>query len=134
MSTGANRARQLRKNTTWAEKVLWRHLRARRTENCKFRRQYPEGPYILDFFCSELSLAIEMDGSEHGLPERAQRDRTRDEYLNNRGIRVIRFWNFQIRENLDGILQRVRMEIDKRRAELNNPHPNPLPGGEGADA
>ena len=93
--------------------LLWRHLHNRKMGGCKFRRQQPVGPYVLDFFCPEKRLGIELDGREHGDPERIQRDRVRDEYLVAQGIRTVRFWNFQLRENLEGVLERIRMELGK---------------------
>lgn len=130
MQLKTQKARGLRKKSTWAEKALWRSLRNRRFLGCKFRRQHPFGPYFLDFYCSELSVAIELDGSEHGFPERKERDHRRDEYLTRNGIRMIRVWNCHLRENTEGVMERIRREIEKIKEK--NPHPNPLPLGEGA--
>ena len=113
MSTG--RARALRKESTWAEKRLWRLLRSRRLAGYKFRRQHSEGQYYLDFYCLEAKVAVELDGSGHGYPGRQQFDRERDALLTARGIRVKRVWNHQLaraesRENLVENLWRLLQE------------------------
>ena len=74
-------ARQLRKNSTDAEKRLWRLLRDRRFSEFKFRRQYPCGIYFLDFFCTKAKLAVELDGGGHGFPDQRARDQTRNRFL-----------------------------------------------------
>jgi type I restriction enzyme M protein len=107
------RARTLRRQITWAEKKLWACLRNRKLLGLKFRRQQPLGPYILDFFCAEKRLSIEIDGGEHDLPERRERDANRTRYLSSQGIRTIRFWNSQIRENLEAVLARIRTELER---------------------
>src|SRR5437899_7463845 len=71
------RARTLRKKATWAEKLLWSRLRNRQIAGCKFRRQHPVGPYNLDFYCAEARLAVELDGREHGHPDRKTADKER---------------------------------------------------------
>ena len=108
----------------WAEKLLWHHLRNRNMAGCKFRRQYPIGPYVLDFFCYERNLAIEMDGRQHGNPRAQAHDVKRDAYLKMHGIRMKRIWNFQLRENLDGVLAGIRMTLEEL---MESPHPDPLP-------
>ena len=90
-------ARTLRKHDTWAEQLLWRWLRDRRFSQFKFRRQHPYGPYVLDFFCLEARLNIELDGGQHGHPEQAGKDQERDAWLEARGIKVLRFWNSRLR-------------------------------------
>src|SRR6266513_4263664 len=96
-----DRARLLRKKTTDAERILWRHLRNRNFAGYKFRRQHPFDPYILDFYCPAARLAIELDGGGHSYRTNQIRDRTRSEFLARRGITVLRFWNHQVREELD---------------------------------
>jgi very-short-patch-repair endonuclease len=106
------RARKLRKQSTDAEKALWRLLRNRQLVGCKFRRQVPLGNYIVDFLCYEESLVIEIDGGHHQLQARADAERTA--WLQSRGFRVIRFWNNQVLAEpddvLDAILGELRME------------------------
>jgi very-short-patch-repair endonuclease len=118
------RARELRRDATWAERRLWRLLRSRRLAGYKFRRQEPRGPYILDFYSAEARVAVELDGFGHGHPDRQESDRIRDQYLQAHGILVKRFWNHQfvdcagrqaVAENLWQILQ------------ARAPHPENLP-------
>ena len=119
-----SQARYLRKNATDCERILWRHLRNQNFAGYKFRRQHPIDPYILDFFCPALKLAIELDGSGHGYPLREQRDRTREAFLARQGIAVVRFWNHQIRGELDSVLQAIWFAIGGR---LSNPSPQSSP-------
>jgi very-short-patch-repair endonuclease len=105
------KAQQFRSEARWAEKLLWHHLRNSQMAGYKFRRQQPFDRYVLDFFCPEKRLGIEVDGREHGDPESIQHDRIRDNYLREQGVRILRFWNFQLRNNLEGVLQRIRMEL-----------------------
>ena len=100
-------ARQLRKKCTDAEKRLWRLLRDRRFNEFKFRRQYPCGIYYLDFYCTLAKLAVELDGGGHGFPDQRVRDEKRNQFLAQQGIKVLRFWNHQMR----GELEAVRFEI-----------------------
>ena len=97
-------ARQFRHNQTNEEKELWRALRGRRFAGFKFRRQHTVGGRILDFYCADAKLAVELDGVQHGLPESIQRDETREQFLTEQGIETIRFWNHQWRENREGCL------------------------------
>jgi very-short-patch-repair endonuclease len=114
------RARALRKKETWAEKLMWRWLRDRRFASYKFRRQHPEGIYHLDFFCEEASLAIELDGSGHGHPNRQKHDAEREKFLTSQGIKVLRFWNSHLRRNEQSIRNAIFRELQKRA-----PHPLP---------
>lgn len=90
-------ARKLRRDDTWAERLLWRWLRDRRFSAYKFRRQQPMGSHTLDFFCAEARLNIELDGSQHGHPAQAQADAERDRWLAGHGIKVLRYWNGRLR-------------------------------------
>src|SRR6266478_3506901 len=90
-------ARMLRKRDTWAEKLVWNWLRDRKFSEYKFRRQHPFGPHILDFFCLEAWLNIELDGSGHGFPVQRQAESERDQWLEACGIKVLRFWNSRLR-------------------------------------
>ena len=103
-------ARQLRKNSTDAEKRVWRLLRDRRFSEFKFRRQYARGIYFLDFYCIVAKLAIELDGGGHGFPDQRARDEQRNQFLAQQGIQVLCFWNHQLRGELDA----VRFEIWRR--------------------
>jgi very-short-patch-repair endonuclease len=114
------RARTLRKKETWAEKLMWRWLRDRRFGGYKFRRQHPKGIYHLDFFCEEASLAIELDGSGHGHPDRQSHDAEREKFLTSQGIKVLRFWNSHLRRNAQSIRDTIFEELQGRA-----PHPLP---------
>jgi very-short-patch-repair endonuclease len=114
------RARQLRKDDTWAEKLMWRWLRDRRFSGYKFCRQQPEGEYILDFYCEEASLSIELDGGQHGFPEQRKHDEEREKYLRSQGIKTLRFWNSHLRRNAQGIRDTIFRELQERA-----PHPLP---------
>jgi very-short-patch-repair endonuclease/DNA modification methylase len=100
-------ARQLRREQTDAERLLWSLLRDRRFMGCKFRRQHPIEPYVVDFYCHEARLAIELDGGEHNEPAARARDEERTRFLEARGIRVLRFWNNEVFNNLEGVLQTI---------------------------
>lgn len=86
-------ARLLRQKQTKAEKKLWKLLRNRKFEGLKFRRQHPLRSYIVDFFCEEYGIVVELDGSYHNSPEQKEKDRLRDLLLSNLGYKVIRFEN-----------------------------------------
>ena len=86
------RARQLRRPLTPAEQVLWQHLRNRNFGG-KFRRQRPIGPFIVDFYCNEARLVVELDGEPHNHAAQAEHDELRREWPQDRGYRVLRFWN-----------------------------------------
>ena len=101
------RGRRLRAGSTKEEQKLWRHLRAKRFGGFKFRRQHHIGHYFADFCCIERRLIIEIDGSQHAEQEKEQRDTARTAYLNQHGYRVIRFWNGQIKTEMDDVLEAI---------------------------
>jgi very-short-patch-repair endonuclease len=113
-------ARTLRKNDTWAEKLVWGWLRDRRFSAYKFRRQHAYGPYILDFYCIEAELNIELDGSQHGFPRHQSKDKERDDWLAARGVKVLRFWNTNLRKDKDSIRDTIWHVLQERA-----PHPLP---------
>lgn len=104
-----NNARRLRSNMTDAERRLWRHLRLEQMQGCKFRRQTPIGAYIVDFVSFDAMLVIEVDGGQHADNREADEQRTR--YLNQLGYRVIRFWNNQVLQETDAVLETIRREL-----------------------
>ena len=108
-TTKLNRCR-LRKNATDAEQKLWSILRSRRMAGLKFFRQYSVGPYILDFYCPERRLAIEVDGGQHADVYGQHHDAHRDSYLRELSIRVIRFWNNDVLQNIEGVGERIKEE------------------------
>ena len=105
-------ARNLRKNSIIQERRLWNLLKNRQFHNLKFKRQQLIGDYIVDFICKEVKIIIEIDGGQHNEPENIEYDKTRTEYLNNLGYKVIRFWNNEIYENIEGVVLRLREEIN----------------------
>ncbi len=113
--THRRRARVLRKGLTDAERVLWTRLRRRRLGGFRFRRQHPVGPYIVDFACPQLRLAIEVDGSQHDA-DRAKDERRTEELLKS-GYRVLRFWNSEVLDEVDGVsgaILRTAARLEKR--------------------
>ena len=99
------KARALRKDMPKSEVILWSQLRREQLGGYKFRRQVPVGPYIADFACVELRLAVEVDGATHGTPEELAHDRRRTSYLESEGWYVWGVWNTEVYENLDGVLE-----------------------------
>ena len=95
----------LRKRPTDAEQLLWRHLRLKQMEGFKFRRQQPIDNYIVDFVCFEKRLVIEVDGGQHATQEK---DALRDKYLQQQGFNVLRFWNNEVLQNINGVLEVIR--------------------------
>ncbi|HHT9134933.1 MAG TPA: endonuclease domain-containing protein [Candidatus Avalokitesvara rifleensis] len=112
-------AKNLRRRSTDAEKLLWRHLRSKQLKGLKFRRQHPIGSYIVDFACLDKQVVIELDGGQHTV--NGNRDKERDRRLEKEGYKVLRFWNNDVLRNTNGVLEVIR--------ENCLPHP-PLKGGE----
>ena len=107
-ATVANqRARQLRKQLTPQEVKLWVKLRELKQLGYHFRRQSPLGPYIVDFICFGSNLIVEADGGQHGLPEGVERDRIRDAFLRSEGFQILRFWNSDVDQNLEGVMETI---------------------------
>ena len=105
------KARLLRKNSTDAEQLIWRILRNRQFHNLKFRRQYPIKPYIVDFVCLTNSLIVEIDGGQHA--DQITYDNRRSVFLKSKGFQVIRFWNNEVLENLEGVYQSLTRALEK---------------------
>ena len=100
-------ARKLRRASTEAEKRLWWHLRSRQLEGAKFVRQFPIGPHVADFACRDARLAIELDGGQHT----AEVDAPRTQVIEAFGYQILRFWNNDVLENTDGVLEAIRQEL-----------------------
>ncbi|WP_137818303.1 endonuclease domain-containing protein [Pseudomonas sp. 2FG] len=114
-------AKDLRKDMTDAELCLWYQLRAHRFMGLKFKRQKPLGSYIVDFVCMEFRLIIELDGGQHAT--QADYDRRRDRWLEGQGFTVLRFWNHEVLQQTDAVLERIRMWVEQKRPSP----PAPLP-------
>jgi very-short-patch-repair endonuclease len=120
-----HRARVLRKNMTDAERLLWRHLRNRQLNGWKFRRQHPIGPFIVDFVCLDKKLIIEVDGGQHA--KNFWRDSKRSDYLNDKGYRVLRFWNGEVLQESESVLQAILKALSE---DTPSPQPSPPQVGE----
>ena len=118
--------RRLRNAPTDAEHRLWQRLRGRQIEACKFRRQHPYADFILDFVCLERQTVVELDGSQHA--DAGTSDAERTLALEAAGFRVLRFWNNEVFENIEGVLEAIRQCLETR--ETPSP-PNPPLEGEG---
>jgi very-short-patch-repair endonuclease len=124
MSGNTNLAKRLRRNQTDAERVLWLRLRGRRLNGLKFKRQMSIDRYIVG--CSEARLIIELDGGQHA--SRMAEDANRTKILDAMGYLVLRFWNNDVLQNIDGVLEEILSTVQQHRSEP--PHPDPLPCGE----
>ena len=103
--------RELRKNQTDLERLLWMQLRNKQLEGVKFFRQYSIGAYIVDFYSPRLRLAIEVDGGQHNETINKQKDIARTRYLQNNGVKLIRFWNNDVLRNLEGVLETILLNL-----------------------
>ena len=119
-SDWTQRARQLRHNSTDAERHLWRRLRLRQADGLKFRRQYPIGRFIVDFVCIERGLVVEIDGGQHG-SEQVIYDAERDAWLQTKGYQVLRFWNNEVLLEVESVLEVIRRRL--ARAPPSRPSP-----------
>ena len=108
-----SRRRDLRVKQTEAEKILWQKLRNRQINGFKFFRQCSIGKYIADFYCSELRLVIELDGSQHYEENSLEYDKIREEFMKNLDIKTIRFNNLDVFKSLDEVMERVYFEVRK---------------------
>ena len=108
------RRRALRCSQTGTEKALWQKLRNRSFFGIKFFRQFSVGSYILDFYSPSLKLAIEVDGGQHMDEERKDYDTLRRDYLEGMGIDVLRFWNSEVLQNIDGVMQRIYGKLKEK--------------------
>lgn len=118
-------AKNLRKKATDAERLLWRYLRAKQMEGIKFRRQEPVGNYIVDFICFDRRIIIEIDGGQHARDENVNKDKERDEWLRNQGFKVLRFWNNDVLNNINGV-----WEVIRKHYFCHPPLAPPVEGGE----
>jgi very-short-patch-repair endonuclease len=123
-------ARRLRRDQTDAERKLWSRLRDRRLFGARFRRQYPIGPFVTDFCCTETKLVIELDGGQHALQKRSDAERTA--FLEGQGYHVLRFWDNDVLTNMEGVLHRIveALGVKGSSPSPSCPSPSPLPEGE----
>jgi very-short-patch-repair endonuclease len=102
-------AKNLRRRSTDAERLLWRHLRGKQLAGYKFRRQEPLGDYIVDFVCFSKKIVIEVDGGQHAIED--DNDLKRDNWLQEQGFKVLRFWNTEVLANIEGIIETILREL-----------------------
>ena len=107
-------AKQLRQNQTPQEQKLWNIIRNHKFNNLKFKRQQPIGKYIVDCLCKDIKLIIEIDGGQHNTPENILTDAQRTQFLQSKGYKVIRFWNNEIDNNIEG----VYLELENQYQEI----------------
>jgi very-short-patch-repair endonuclease len=112
------RSRELRLNATDAERKLWVQLSARKIAGVRFNRQFPVGPFICDFVSRSAKLVIEVDGGQHAVD--VEKDQARTAYLQSQDYRVIRFWNNDMLERIDGVVS----EIERVLADMPSPNPS----------
>ena len=125
------RVRELRKNSADAEQLMWKILRNRGFHDAKFRRQHPKAGFILDFYCNEAKLCVELDGSQHNEDEQIKYDEERTKILQEKhGIQVIRFWNNDVLNKTENVLN-VLWDLLDERLPANSLTPNPSPMGRG---
>jgi len=116
-------AKTLRRTQTDAEQKLWYHLRAHRFLGRKFKRQKPIGRYVVDFVCLEEKLIIELDGGQHA--ENVEYDHVRDSWLRSEGYTVLHFWNNELMNEMEGVLECIRLALSE---DTLSPGPSPVNG------
>ena len=139
----ATRKRQmLRGSMPDAEVILWSRLKGRQLLGCKFRRQYSVGAFVIDFHSPEIKLGIEVDGESHFQPGAPEYDRNRQGFIESFGIKVVRVLNTDVYENLDGVMEMIAVEINRRgfQEEVGRPSerisscsPPPTPPSQGGE-
>lgn len=122
-----NLAKNLRQNSTDAEERLWNLLRNRQLDNAKFRRQHQIDNFIADFVCVEKKLIIELDGGQHNEEKNIEQDSKRTKILEDQGYKVLRFWNNEVLQNVEGVYEVISGELNDLHGLQKDPHPNPLP-------
>jgi very-short-patch-repair endonuclease len=118
--------KKLRNNATAAEKLLWSHLKHSQLGGYKFRRQQGIAKYVVDFYCSQYKLAVEIDGATHSTPEEIQNDHVRQEFIEREGVHFLRFSNADVFENMDWVLETIAEDV--KRQIQNHPAPDRCDG------
>ncbi len=108
---------------------MWAFLHNRALHDAKFRRQHPIASYILDFYCHEAKLAIELDGSQHLNKKQAKHDEERTRILGEKGVRVLRFWNSDVLNHTEDVLNEIWIALDEALSPALTPNPSPQGGG-----
>jgi very-short-patch-repair endonuclease len=107
MESSISKAKVLRLNETEPEQILWSWLRKKQLGGYKFRRQEPIGKYIVDFVCFDKRLIIEVDGGQHNEPRIIENDEKRTEWFESQGFKMLRFWNNEVKENIEGVMIKI---------------------------
>ncbi|MFW5968017.1 MAG: endonuclease domain-containing protein [Persicimonas sp.] len=108
-----SRARRMRKNATFEERLLWSKLRKKQLGGVKFRRQHILKPYIVDFYAAQQKFVVEIDGEQHRFAEHADSDLRRDEHIEEvHGVRVLRVTAAEVRQNIDAVLERIEGQLE----------------------
>lgn len=100
-------SQNLRKTMTKQEVILWQYIRNKQIEDAKFRRQVPINKYICDFVCFEKKIIIEIDGGQHNFDKQHEKDLARDDFFTSQGFKILRFWNNDIENNIEGVIQKI---------------------------
>ena len=100
-------ARHLRKNMTYPETILWSRIRLKQLKGYQFYRQKPIGEYVVDFYCPKAKLVIELDGGQHKSADNVKKDTVKDKNLESLGLKVLRFDNNDVTENIEGVLESI---------------------------
>ena len=114
LTSEKEKRRALRKNMPPAEIILWSKLRGNNLNGCKFRRQYSIGPYVVDFYCPQLKLAIEIDGGSHCVEGSTERDQKRQAVIESGGITFLRFTNRDIYERIEGVIAKILEKVPEK--------------------
>ena len=127
------KARLLRAETTEVERLLWSKLNRGQIGGWRFRRQYPIGRYFADFACLEARVVIELDGSQHADDQLAH-DEGRDAWIRAQGFKIVRFWNIDVQQNLEGVLTKIIKQLESISLDPANPSPQPPPAEPAPDS
>ena len=127
------KARKLRQNMTFSEVLLWHRIKARQMMGFQFNRQRPIDNYIVDFYCKDLMLALEIDGASHDAVEVQEYDKRRQNRLENLGVRFLRFDDLHVKKNIDDLVMTIQLWIEEHQEDLIGRTPTPSPSKEGND-
>ena len=114
-------AKSMRHTATNAEHLMWQLLRAKRFMNLKFRRQHVIAPYIVDFYCHEIGLVIELDGGQHGTDDAIEYDAERTKFLEALGLTVVRYWNHDVLRRMDVVLEDLWQRCFELKSKITSP-------------
>jgi very-short-patch-repair endonuclease len=121
------RRRRLRRNQTDSERALWAKVRNKQFFGIKFFRQYSIGPFIVDFYCPTVKLAVELDGGQHSQSNNRESDAARSEYLKTQGIDVMRFWDNEVLLDIESVLSKLALKVTPLYSPPSQGNPLPFP-------